>query len=129
MDPDGLFLYPLPQPLLVRTPAGQRLVHARLVLQLRMLGTHALELDGYLLAADDVDSQVDVAKAATPDFASKPVLVPDADVGQRRRRRNHSYRSTGAGQPFLRHWTLKCADGVCGGAEGRRGAEGGRGYQ
>lgn len=59
---------------------GEGLVDAGFVLELGMLGLDALELDGDLLARDDVGSQVDVAKRAGPDLPADPVLVTDAEV-------------------------------------------------
>lgn len=39
---------------------GQGLVHLGLIFQLRVLGLDRFELDGYLLAGDDVHAEVDV---------------------------------------------------------------------
>jgi hypothetical protein len=41
-------------------PAGKSLVDLRLIFQLRVLSLDGLELDGDLLAGDDVDSEVNI---------------------------------------------------------------------
>lgn len=60
--------------------ASQRLVDAGFILELGMLGLDGFELDGNLLARDDVGAQVDVAEAARANLAADAVLVTDAEV-------------------------------------------------
>lgn len=45
-----------------------------------MLGLYALELDGNLLAGDDVGTQVDVTERARADLAANTVFVTDSQV-------------------------------------------------
>lgn len=45
-----------------------------------MLGLDALELDGDLLAGDDVGAQVDVTERARADLAANTVFVTDTQV-------------------------------------------------
>ena len=60
--------------------AGMRLVDARLILELRVLGLDRLELDGNLLARDDVGAQVAVAKGAGANLTTDAVFVSDAEI-------------------------------------------------
>jgi hypothetical protein len=60
--------------------ASERLVDAGLILKLGVLGLDALELDGDLLAGDDVGAEVNVAERARPDLTTDPVLVPDTKI-------------------------------------------------
>jgi hypothetical protein len=60
--------------------AGEGLVDAGLILELRMLGLDRLELDSNFLARDDVGSEVDIAKRAGSDLAADTVLVTDAKI-------------------------------------------------
>jgi hypothetical protein len=48
------------------------------VLQLRIFGLDALELDGNLLARDDVRANVDVSKGARTDLVANEVLFSNA---------------------------------------------------
>ena len=45
-----------------------------------MLGLDALELDGNLLARDDVSSEVDITEGAAPDLTTDTVLITDAKI-------------------------------------------------
>jgi hypothetical protein len=45
-----------------------------------VLGLDALELDGDLLAGDDVGSEVDVTKGATTNLAADAVFITDAKI-------------------------------------------------
>lgn len=60
--------------------ASKGLVDAGLVFELRVLGLDALELDGYLLAGDDVGAQVDVTERTRADLAADTVLITDTKV-------------------------------------------------
>lgn len=60
--------------------AGKGLVDAGLILELRMLGLDAFQLDGDLLARDDVGSEVDITEGARANFAADAVLVTDTKV-------------------------------------------------
>lgn len=59
---------------------SEGLVDTGLVFELRVLGLDALELDGDLLAGDDVGSQVDVTERTRADLAADAVLVTDSQV-------------------------------------------------
>lgn len=59
---------------------GEGLVDTGLVLQLRVLGLDALELDGDLLAGDDVGAQVDVTERSGTDLAADTVFVTDSEI-------------------------------------------------
>ena len=52
-----------------------------------MLGLDALEFDGDLLPGDDVSAQVDVTKGARADLSTNAVLVTDAEILERKRKR------------------------------------------
>lgn len=60
--------------------AGKRLVDTGLILELRVLGLDALELDGNLFPGDDVGTQVDVTEGARANFAADAVFVTDTQV-------------------------------------------------
>lgn len=45
-----------------------------------MLGLDTLELDGNLLAGDDVSSQVDVTEGTRTDLSTDAVLVTDSQI-------------------------------------------------
>ena len=49
-----------------------------------MLGLDALELDGNLLARDDVGSEVDITEGAASDLTADTVLITDAKILWRR---------------------------------------------
>jgi len=59
---------------------GQRLVNTSLILELRMLRLDALELDGNLLAGDDVGAEVDVTETATANLSADAVFVTNAEI-------------------------------------------------
>ena len=67
--------------------ASEGLVNTSLVLELGMLGLDALEFDGDLLPGDDVSAQVDVTKGARADLSTNAVLVTDAEILERKRKR------------------------------------------
>lgn len=54
--------------------ARQGLVYLGLIFQLRVLGLDALKLDGYLLTADDVDTEVNITEGARADLLADAVL-------------------------------------------------------
>ena len=60
------------------------LVDTGLIFELRVLGLDALELDGNLLARDDVGSEVDVTEGAAPDLTADTVFITDAKILGRR---------------------------------------------
>lgn len=60
--------------------AGKGLIDAGLILELGVLGLDTLELDGDLLARDDVGTEVNVAERAGADLATNPVLVTDTQI-------------------------------------------------
>ena len=60
--------------------AGERLVNARLIFELRMLGLNTLELDSNLLARNDIGAKVNVAKRSRSDLATDSVLVSDTKI-------------------------------------------------
>jgi hypothetical protein len=60
--------------------ASERLVNASLILELRVLRLDALELDGNLLARNDVGAQVNIAERPRTDLTTDTVLVPDAKI-------------------------------------------------
>lgn len=62
--------------------ASERFVDASFVLELRVLGLDALQLDGDFFARDDVGSQVHVAEGSGADLAANPVFVTDSEVLQ-----------------------------------------------
>jgi hypothetical protein len=64
---------------------GQRLVNTSLILELRVLRLDALELDGDLLAGDDVGAEVDVTETATADLSADAVFVTNAEILERDR--------------------------------------------
>jgi hypothetical protein len=45
-----------------------------------VLGLDALELDGYLLAGDDVGAEIDVAETAAANFEADAVLVTYTEI-------------------------------------------------
>lgn len=53
------------------------LVQLGLDVQLRVLGLHALQLDGHLLVRDRVLAQVDVAERAAADLPPEPKTSSD----------------------------------------------------
>ena len=55
--------------------AGQGLVDTSLIFELGVLGLYALELDGNLLARDDVGAKVDVTETTATDLTSNAVLI------------------------------------------------------
>jgi hypothetical protein len=64
--------------------AGEGLVDASLVLELRVLGLDALKLDGNLFTRDNVGTEVDVTEGTTTDLAADAVLVANAKILQAR---------------------------------------------
>ena len=96
---------------------GERLVHLGLIFELGVLGLDRLELDGDLLARDDVDTEVDVTwdtlvdvldrwcwkyerltERATSDLLADPVLASYSEIHGR-----HSGRGNPIGH-FVRLW-------------------------
>ena len=63
---------------------GKGLVDAGLILELGVLGLDALELDGDLLARDDVGSEVDITERAATDLSADAVFITNAKILQRR---------------------------------------------
>ena len=61
-------------------PTGKGLVDASLIFELGVLGLDALELDGNLLARDDVGSEVDITEGAASDLTADTVLITDAKI-------------------------------------------------
>lgn len=61
---------------------GERLVDLGLILELRVLGLDRLELDGDLLAGDNVDTEVDVtcSSLANEEARSAPCASSDTDT-------------------------------------------------
>lgn len=59
---------------------GEGLVDTSLILQLRVLGLDALELDGDLFSGDDVGAQVDVTERSGADLAADAVFVTDSEI-------------------------------------------------
>lgn len=45
-----------------------------------MLGLDTLQLDGDLLARDDVGTQVDVTEGTRADLTANPIFVADAEI-------------------------------------------------
>lgn len=60
--------------------ASERLVDTSLILQLRVLGLNALELDSNLLARNDVGTEVNITERAGTDLTTDTVLVTDAKI-------------------------------------------------
>lgn len=60
--------------------AGEGLVDTGLVLQLRVLGLNALELDSDLFAGDDVGAEVDITERSGTDLAADTVFVTDSEI-------------------------------------------------
>lgn len=60
--------------------AGQGLVDSGLILKLGVLGLDALELDGNLLAGDDVGAEVNITEGTRTDLATDAVLVTDTKI-------------------------------------------------
>lgn len=60
--------------------AGQGLVDTSLIFELGVLGLDALELDGNLLAGDDVGAEIDVTEAAATDLTADAVLVTYTEI-------------------------------------------------
>jgi len=56
------------------------LVDASLILQLWVLGLDRLQLNGNLLARDDVGSEVDITETSTTDLTTDAVFVADAKI-------------------------------------------------
>lgn len=56
---------------------GERLVHASLIFELRVLGFDTLKLDSDLLAGNDVGAEVNVTERARADLAANTVFVTD----------------------------------------------------
>jgi hypothetical protein len=59
---------------------SQRFVDTSLVLELRVLGLDALQLDGDFFTRDNVGTQVDIAKRAGSDLSANAVFVTDAEI-------------------------------------------------
>lgn len=59
---------------------GQGLVDSGLILKLGVLGLDALELDGNLLAGDDVGAEVNITERTRTDLATDAVLVTDTKI-------------------------------------------------
>ena len=66
-----------------RTATLQKLVKLRLVLQLRMLRLHALQLDGHFFAIHNIGTDVNVSKRATADLASKAIFISHTQLHPR----------------------------------------------
>lgn len=60
--------------------AGQGLVDTGLIFELGVLGLDALELDGDLLAGDDVGAEVDVTEAAASDLTADAVFITYTEI-------------------------------------------------
>jgi len=60
--------------------SSEGLVDTSLIFELGVLGLDALQLDGNLLARDDVGSEVDVTEGAATDLSANAVLVTDAKI-------------------------------------------------
>ena len=60
--------------------AGQGLVDTSLIFELGVLGLDALELDGDLLAGDDVGAEIDVTEAATSDLTADAVFITYTEI-------------------------------------------------
>ena len=60
--------------------AGQRLVDTGLIIELGVLGLDGLELDGDLLAGDDVGAEMDVAATAAANLAADAILVISTEI-------------------------------------------------
>lgn len=60
--------------------AGEGLVDTGLVLQLRVLGLNALELDSDLFAGDDVGAEVNITERSGTDLAADTVFVTDSEI-------------------------------------------------
>jgi hypothetical protein len=99
--------------------AGERLVDASLILELRVLRLDALQLDGNLLAGDNVGAQVDVAERARTDLTTDPVLVPDAKIlfpvsnqsGPNNHRENHATAATPPVVITIARWWPRAGNG------------------
>ena len=63
---------------------GKGLVDAGLILELGMLGLDTLELDGDLLARDDVGSEIDITERAAADLSADAVFITHAKILSRR---------------------------------------------
>jgi hypothetical protein len=59
---------------------SQGLVDTSLIFELGVLGLDALELDGNLLAGDDVGAEVDITEGAATDLPADTVLVANAKI-------------------------------------------------
>lgn len=60
--------------------SSKGLVDTGFILELRVLGLDALELDGNLLTGDDVSAKVDVTERTASNLAADSVLVADAEI-------------------------------------------------
>jgi hypothetical protein len=60
--------------------AGQTLVDTGLIFELEVLGLDGLELDGDLLAGDDVGAEIDVAATAAANLAADAILVISTEI-------------------------------------------------
>jgi hypothetical protein len=60
--------------------AGQRLVDTSLIFELGVLGLDALELDGDLLARDNVGAEIDVTEATASDLTADAVLITYTEI-------------------------------------------------
>lgn len=60
--------------------AGQRLVDASFILQLRVLGLDALELDSDLLPRDNISTEINVTERAGADLSADAVFITDTKI-------------------------------------------------